>query len=468
MVKNSIEPAGVKARKLREGQPGNRGAYPGSLIFITLAGGGGYLGALPEGVLVIIILGVVFFEFIKHMDQGLPLMQITALLAVIQWLVGPWLTYNVDLDYIGYFMRVDSTTYFTYALPGTAAFVLGLLALGVSPRQRMFLQKVDNSRFVEVGIVLTAIGFAAGLGAKLVPGSLAFLFYLISQLRYVGALYFFFSKHPLRWVYAIIAVFPLFTASAETGMFHDLLLWMGILFCYWYALKKRTILITFFLLFLGFTFVLAIQGIKSPYRDKVWNNQQGSLSKEIVEFLSKPNEMLSRETRSNAVIRINQGWIISAIMLNVPSREPYARGDTIGDAFYASLVPRFVAKDKSLAGGHLNFRRFTGLPLSDTTSMGLSLLGEAYANLGPQVGILLMLLLGGLLSFSYGWCLLWSIRHPTFYLWIPVIFCQTIKAETDLVTVFNHIAKGMLVVFGLYWLVCVKSLAFDKTAANLK
>jgi hypothetical protein len=468
MFKTLYGPVEAKAIQHLESPLENRGASLRSLTIITLAGCLGYMGVLPEGILVLMMSAVVICETVKRMDQGLPLMQVAALLAVVQWLVGPWLTYYVDLEYLVYFMRVDSATYFAYAFPGTAAYVLGLLAVGVSPRQKILFRKVDSSRFMECGLILAAIAFAAELGRGFVSGGLGFVFFLLSQLRYVAALYFIFSNRPLRWVCAGVLVLPLFTVSSETGLFHDLLLWMGILICYWYALKKRALWVTSLLLIFGFTAIFTIQGVKISHRNKVWNQESGVLTKEIVDFWSNPKEMLSRETLSNAVIRINQGWIISAILQNVPSSEPYAKGDTIGDAVYASLVPRILAKDKTLAGGQVNFRRFTGLPLADTTSMGLSLIGESYANAGPEVGILLMLLFGGLMSLSFGFCLAWSVKHPTFYFWIPVIFCQTIKAETDLVTVLNHITKGSLVCFGLYWLASRNFLVFKHVAHDIK
>lgn len=435
-----------------------RGAHRISLASLVVVGLLGYKGVSFVGILALVMFGVTLYEFIKRMDQGLPLMQVAALLAVLQWIVGPWVTYNIEMDYSTYGMRVDSNTYFSYAFPGTAAFSLGLLAVGVSPRQRVIMRTVDRSHFFQMGVILAVLGLVGGLGAKLLPGGLVFVCYLISQLRYVAALYFIFSRNPLRWVFAGLAILPLFAGSAESGMFHDLLLWMGILTCYVYSIKKRRLWITVLFVIFGLATAFTIQGIKQSYRDKIWNDQEGSLVDEARQFWSDSNTRFDKATLTNAIVRVNQGWIIAAILENVPAREPYATGDTLKDALTAALIPRLVAEDKVSAGGQVNFRRFTGLPLSDTTSMGLSLLGESYANVGPEVGVFLMLLFGVLMSLAYGLCLQWSVKHPTFYFWIPVIFCQTIKAETDLVTILNHIIKGSIVVFGMYWLICVKLL----------
>jgi hypothetical protein len=450
---------GTKTDEVWNRQLWPRGAHTISLVIIALAGLLGYTRVVTEAIWVLIMCGVILYELVKRLDQGLPLMQVAALLAVIQWLVGPWLTYNVDLFYGTYFMRVPSADYFSYALPATAAFVIGLLAVGVSVRQRGLMRGVDRSQFIRLGFICAVLGFASGLGERAMSGGgFAFMFHLLSQFRYVGAVYFILSPHRARWIFAAIAVFPALKGTAESAMFHDLLLWLGILICYAYGSKSRKILLTIGLVLLGLASAFTIQGIKKSYRDKIWNSEQGSLVVEVKQFWSRPDVMFSEETLSNAIVRINQGWIVAAIMQNIPSSEPYAMGDTIGDALVAGFLPRLIWEDKAKAGGQVTFRRFTGLPIDDRTSMGISLLGESYANVGPVRGILVMLAFGGFMSLVYGLCLRFAVRYPTFYFWIPVIFCQTIKAETDLVTVLNHITKGSIVVFGMYWLLCIQLL----------
>jgi hypothetical protein len=104
--------------------------------------------------------------------------------------------------------------------------------------------------------------------------------------------------------------------------------------------------------------------------------------------------------------------------------------------------------------------------------MGMSLLGEAYANVGPKAGLGLMFIMGLGFAGSYGLFLIFSLRHPTFYFWIPLIFCQVLKAETDLLTVLNHITKGSVGAVSLYWLIGVKFFhldpAVDSAAKDLR
>ncbi len=67
-------------------------------------------------------------------------------------------------------------------------------------------------------------------------------------------------------------------------------------------------------------------------------------------------------------------------------------------------------------------------------------------------------MLGFGLAFAsfYALCLRWTVKHPTFLFWLPLIFYQAIKAETESVTVLNQLTKGVVVAFLLHWIIDVK------------
>ena len=432
-----------------------RGAGLVSLILVAVVGIGGYTQSGPNGFWVLLFLGVVVFEFQKRIDQGLPLMQIAALLAVLQWIVGPFLAYGTEVPVVErYSMYVEEAAYFSYALPGTAAFVFGLLAVGASPKQRGLLKFVKPDNFLAIGLILYGIG----LFAKVAPGYIggpAFAYHLVSQLSYVGVLYILFSRSPFRWPLVVLGLLPLFRTTAESAMFHDFLLWTALLFCFWYGMRKHTLWNKMVLLVSVFFFVFTIQAVKGSYRSKVWSGEEASLIEEVVGFWSGSDEQVTDEVLSGAIVRLNQGWIISAVLDNVPNEEPYAGGETVKDALVSAMLPRFLAPDKVGAGGQVNFRRFTGLDIASTTSMGISPLGEAYANYGRNGGVLLMLVFGLAFASFYTLCLKRAVKYPDFLFWIPLIFYQALKAETELVTVLNQITKGALVAFILHWVLIV-------------
>jgi hypothetical protein len=445
----------LRARRALE----ERGASLSSLVVVALLGLLGMIQVASNVPLVLVLLAVVFYEFQKRLDQGLPLMQVAALLGVLQWTVGPLLSYSTGWIEGRYAMYVAEPVYFSYALPGTAAYVIGLLAVGSSVRQREMLRFFGREHFVPLGVVFNLIGLGARLAAPGVPGGLAFAIHLLSQLGYVGAIYFMFSRSVYRWPLIVLSMLPLVKTSAESAMFHDVILWGGLIFCYWFGLRRHEPLAKAGLLLLTGWLMFTVQAIKQDYRNRVWQGEEASLIDQALEFWSSAESALSRDVVANVIVRLNQGWIVSAVMARVPDEEPFAEGGTLKEAVVAALLPRMVAENKAVAGGKANFRKFTGLPLEESTSMAISPLGEAYANFGRAGGVALMLGFGLAFAGFYGLCLRWTVSHPTFLFWLPLIFYQAIKAETEFVTVLNQLTKGSVVAFALHWLMDVKGFA---------
>jgi hypothetical protein len=384
------------------------------------------------------------------LDQGLPIIQITAVLACLQWLVGPLWYYlgNYAIAEMG--MAVSTNEYFSFAVPGTAAFCLGLFILKYPLNQRRILAPVKKDDFFMIGIGLNGCALVGDVAGRIGPESLAFAFFLLSQLRYVGVLYLWFSERMgSRWL-AGLCTLPLFLSSAESAMFHDMLIWCGLLFSFWFASRRRTVVLKSLIVAGSLLLAFTIQGVKRSYRDKVWNEQEASLREEVIGFWTNFTELDREDIMENAMTRINQGWIVSRVLFHVPGAEPYAEGETIKNAVIAAAVPRFIYKDKSQAGGRDNFMRFTGLPINEQTSMNISLLGEGYANFGKYGGCVFLFVAGLGIASAFGLCVRFCRRHPLFIFWIPLIFYQSIKAETDTTEILNQIVKGGFLAFACY------------------
>lgn len=235
-------------------------------------------------------------------------------------------------------------------------------------------------------------------------------------------------------------------------MFHDLILWLAILFCYWFAQRKWAFSIKLTVLSAAALALFSIQVIKQEYRLELKKGEDPSILRMVFDYVTPGGKAWETSTLSLAITRLNQGWIVSAIMKQVPENEPFAEGETVKEAVLVSIAPRFLWADKKTAGGRENFRRFTGLEISDTTSMGISPLGEAYANYGVTGGIGFMVLFGGFFALFYYGTLRYTLNHPTFLFWIPLIFYQAMKAETELSVVINQLTKGAVVAFGGFYL----------------
>jgi hypothetical protein len=430
-----------------------RSASAYGLIAIFLCGLLGFTQSTPNEPTVLAVALIVIYEFQKRLDQGVPLLQLTALIATLQWLVGPILNYNTPYEYGKYQMYVDQHRYFAYALPATCTYIVIMLVVGASIRQKELLQQLDRRNFLTIGFVLNAISIAAMFAAPRFSGGLQFAIFLVTQLRYVGALYLLFSPHPLRLFFVAFAMSPLLIASLNTGMFHDLLLWMAILFCYWFAQRKWSFGTKVLALTASAAVLFSIQAIKQEYRAQLRRGGDPSITQLLSEYVTPGGRAFEDDVLTQVVIRLNQGWIISSILAHVPIEEPYAEGETIKDAAVSAFMPRFLFPDKKQAGGRENFRRFTGLEILDGTSMGISPLGEAYANFGETGGIFVMAGFGAFFSALFYLSLIYVIKRPAFFFWLPLLFYQSIKAETEFLVVLNQLSKGAAVAFGMHWFI---------------
>lgn len=426
----------------------NRGIYIAFMFLVVSLSG---FQLLPYPTLAFAVFIVVFFNFYRALDTHIPVLEITACIASLQWLVGPVIGYMFGSNIERYEMYVESDQYFSYALPATCVYLAGLRVLPEDLFQHEYLRSVRNLLFFKRGVALLIISLVAQVASGSAPGGLQFFFFLLSQLRYVGAIYFLFSGH--QWRYPLIAVSlgTLLISSAESAMFHDMIIWMSLIACYWYHTVKWNGPKKAMFFACGFVFVFTIQLIKADYRAKVWGGQEASLIATAYEKIVVKQDFINPESLRAAGMRINQGWIISAVMRHVPIAEPYAEGSTIKEAVISSLFPRFILKNKAQAGGQENFTRFTGLYLEAGTSMGISILGEGYANYGTFGGSIFMFLWGLSYAGIYRFAVQFARKYATFLFWLPLIFYQAIKAETELVVVLNQLIKGSVVAFAAYY-----------------
>src|SRR5205823_2191259 len=120
-------------------------------------------------------------------------------------------------------------------------------------------------------------------------------------------------------------------------------------------------------------------------------------------------------------------------------QEPYARGETLISAFYACLLPRFLAPEKVRAGGRENMERFAGVHL-EGTSMNLGYGGEMYANFGHIGGFIGCGLYALAFSLLFRAISLRAFKSPLWWSVLPYIALWALKAEDGLAEVFNWTA----------------------------
>jgi hypothetical protein len=402
-------------------------------------------------------------RFISLLGKKFPIKEFIILLASFQWIVGAKISYLQGKIHYKYYMYVDESEYMNYVVIGTILFSIGISLIKL-PSTFEQLQEIDDTQkgkiieksktiliFGLISISLTSFGVGEGLD---------FIFYLISLLVFVGAAYLMIAIPEKRWIIFGVTVIVIFIRALIIGLFHDLFLVGGLLIFFLFR-PQSTFLSKIGILVIGAFTLYTIQIVKKDYRKFAWSGSNKFDSFEVFSNLlleEFTNQNAGLETgnlkssknqeiqNSEVTARLNQGWIISKIMNYVPEQRPHMYGESIIKSLESSVLPRFLAPNK--AGGNYAkevFEDVTGLMLSGSTSMGLSVVGEFYANYGIEGGWFAMLIYGlvlaGFMSFIYRKL---GLNSPLIFCWFLFFFFQTVKAESNFITVFNHLTKAII------------------------
>ena len=398
-------------------------------------------------------------DFIDKLGKIFPLKEFILFIAAAQWLVGAKLSYYFGALHHKYHMYVDEYTYMSYVVPGIILFAMGIRLINIDLDLSSLVKhfESDKEQLKIIGFLLSVSGlFFGSINRFLNIPEISFILYLGNIILYVGIAHLFYV-YPNRKLFIYFSVIgTVFVLSLTTGMFHNLLLITSLLSFFIFS-KKTSFILKVLIFIIGGAFLYSLQNIKSDFREFVWNDKVGNpipvfvdlfvdqftkkdINVNYVQF-NDPNEKSASINN-----RINQGWIISKIIYNVPSNQPYQNGETIIEGIKSSFIPRFLNPDKKGGGYSLEkFKEITDVELSSKTAMGLSLIGEVYANFGYIGGILSM--------FIYGIFISWVMRfikinlandNPLIIIWFIWFFYQVVKAETELMTVINHLVKSIL------------------------
>ncbi len=399
-------------------------------------------------------------KFFQDLGKRIEIRDLIAFTSLLQWILGPVLAYNVlPYDEL-YYMAVPETTYMNYIVPFCFFMVLGLYFPFTDER---IINREDIDRVREylaahpyLGFILTGIGLLAGFLSKSLPSSLTFLMFLVTNIQYVGIYMILLGNSKFKWlIFSGVMGLATFAAVLQ-GMFGELMQWFVLSFLIIAIVIKIPAWAKVTLIAVGMLMISLVQSTKEEYRMATWYAESDRGNAEIYQEvilsrITSPDLLFGPGVTQNMGARLNQGWIIARIMNHMPEKQDFVRGETIESAIYAALLPRILAPGKAKAGGRANFERFTGTPLPETTSMDISLAGEGYANFGVVGGWAFIFLV----SLLYNWVIVKVVaiskKFPTLILWIPFLFFQVMKAETDFATVFNYLTKAALVTFLVFY-----------------
>ncbi|MEZ4801903.1 MAG: hypothetical protein R2797_03960 [Gelidibacter sp.] len=393
-------------------------------------------------------------SFFKALGKRLPILELMLLIAGLQWIIGPFIEYNADYHDPKYYMYVNQETYMSFIAPAYGVFTICIVM--ITRRYSINIQDIlDFKKYSNYGVTILFVGISFELLGFILPGALGFLVFLMAGFKYVGAIILYFSDQRIhRYIFYGSIAFLMFMALKK-ALFHDFILWSTFFYMFYAIKSKPSPRIKLFTMIAGFVMLTIIQAVKSDYRELL---KSGSDVNFIELFFGTVNQKyesgyLDEEEETAALnVRLNQGWIISAVMDHVPRNLAFADGETVKEAVVASLVPRFLNPNKKEAGGQDNFEKYTGLSLSEEASMGLSIIGEFYANFGVRSGIVAIGVWGLFLAFIWRRLVSNTYKVPLLIFFLPLIFLQVVKAETELVVVLNHLIKSIIAVSLFFWL----------------
>lgn len=400
------------------------------------------------------LVAYIAITFFRALGKQLPILELMLLIAGLQWIIGPIIEYNSDFHDPKYYMYVNMDTYMGYVVPAYALFILSILLLKRS--FKVDVQDIlDFKKYSRYGVTILFIGVVFDLLGFVLPGALGFLVFLMAGFKFVGAIILFFSDSRIhRYIFYGSIVF-LIMISLRKALFHDFILWSAFFYMFYAIKTKPTPRVKLLTFVAGFFVLTTIQAVKSDYRVMLREGFDGNFVQLFFGTVTQKYDQgffEEEEDTAGLNVRLNQGWIISAVMDHVPRNLEFANGATINEAIVATLVPRFLNPNKKVAGGQENFREYTGLHLSDNTSMGLSIIGEFYANFGVLSGAFAMGIWGVFLALIWRVLIKNTYKIPLLIFFLPLIFLQVVKAETELVVVLNHLIKSIVAVALFFWL----------------
>ncbi len=403
-----------------------------------------------------------FLTFVHRVGHKIALPESISSIAAGEILFVPAITYWL----VPASMPLESTAYFSYALPACLAFCAGLHgftsqpdALSLSHKQYLLRAADYLKRRQSASRVLFIIGLVGFLLKMSVPTLPAFLGTLPAYCLLTSVFYAYYAQSTFWKVQSACVIGLLLLHTVVTGTFNDLFFWLlaGMLLLSASLPAPPTLRLKAATICLAFSFLLVVQSVKREYRYQTWGytkNERtadaGLMTTLLMDRVSHPEKLLNVFHLYTAFVRFNQGIIIGNAMNKVPIHEGYAKGEVLLSLAYP-FIPRFVWPGKPQTGGYENIRRFTTLPQFANTSINLSPVGEGYVNFGYG-GILFALGYGLLLGRIFRVAFRLATQMPSIVLWLPMIYMGCLTMETDLLSTWGSLVNSVLFITLLFWL----------------
>lgn len=411
---------------------------------------------------------IAFIHMARTSRYCLPLPQLAVVSSTIYYIFAPLVALYFPSQFELYNLHQDPALYFEFAVPAVLATSCGWMA-GFWNLKPMTIPKVDIREyerlryvldtFIVIGIIVSVV-----LLVKQPPESIAFVLLLIAYLRFVGIMGWVITLKPgWKWRLVALSIFEIFSSSM-TGFLLDLILWAVAIVALVFQRFRVPGHRIFFLALLGVVMLPCVQHAKWKFRDVAWMGGKEDvhvLGMDIaVSRYTKPvilplmvSESLANMLTMNVepsffrdtVVRYNQSWIVERVMITVPSRVPFANGETVKRAIIDSFIPRALFPNKTTAGGKDNFPKYTGVILNARTSMSLGFVGEMYANFGYAYGIVGCGGYGLVLGLIFRWLISRTEQNHLMVAFVPYVLHWAVLSESGLFEIANYTIKALVV-----------------------
>jgi hypothetical protein len=416
------------------------------------------LGILNIATLILVYQLFIIFKRINH---KLVFIEIIGLFANLQWLICPLLIDQfISKGYIDtriYNQNLNPQFKF-YAFLCVLFFLLGIeLANYLFKSDTLLLKKkillagIVNDKIKNTLFLISILSVSV---ADFV-GEFKFVFIALGDLLYVYFILLFISFSKRDKYYFLIGLVYLIFKTLLSGMFGSIFIWLFVIFNYYNILYPISNLKKIQLFIIGILAILFLQTIKSDFRSKTWYSSSiQTETDKIYEFnalINKTSFNLDIETFLPTLIRLNQGFIVSKVMDNVPSVVPFENGNTIFIDLQATLLPRIIWPDKPTSGGSFNFKKYVNQELVGQTSMNIGPIGESWVNFGLYGGALFLFVYSFILCFLLQYIVRKTDINSNYILFLPLYVVHVLSVETDFLNIFNAIFKVTLILISLQY-----------------
>ena len=399
---------------------------------------------------------LIFFAF----NYVIPVRYIAGAFMCLQMLIGPSFAY-MGLDsaqYFKYRMQVSEAEYFSYALPATICFILGLHIYSKLKGETVNQQAVKDyvAQNPTLAYLFIVIGVFNSIAADFFGPGLGFVLYLIGSFKFAGAFLLIIGSPRLKPLPLTLVFGSIILSTLQKAMFHDLVTWLIFILAV-FALRykpKEAVKLAFAVALLAG--IIVIQQIKSSYRTAtISQGKAGDVEAfdDAFDDIQTTGGFFDKSNLAKHNVRINQGFILTNVMRHIPNKVAFAHGEELYKILEAAFLPRILAPNKLDAGDNTLVFKYAGINLRKHTSMSLGSMADGYINYAKTGGCIFMFALGLFFNLVLIWFNKMGKKFPIIILFVPMVFYFPIRPDTALQTGLGHLVKATFLVWLVftYW-----------------